>query len=248
MFNVARYGIGNPFAQNPFAQNPFVQLTGGVPLHPAAGGINPFFHAAGLGLINPLGIQPGVFSVHPQPWFGQINAQQPFQAPTGFGPTVSPLANPILAQLCGWYPGMSPINPNIGQSAGGQFGGPVPGGYGQTGFGGIGSTTQQPQLYNQGIVVDPTLAALCAQQLNPLAQQLPIRPFMNVGGINPIAGGQWIDPYSAALIQAQLVSQLAANPLYQLSRQVTGVPETGLPFGGLGQGLQQGFVNTPFGI
>jgi hypothetical protein len=97
---------------------------------------------------------------------------------------------------------------------------------------------------------------LAQQQWNPLAQQqLPIRPLIagQQGlGSQSVAPGfgptttQWADPYRA-FIEAQLISQLANNPLFQLQRAYGGVPELtgqGMPFAG--QQFNPLFSNVPF--
>ena len=61
---------------------------------------------------------------------------------------------------------------------------------------------------------------------------------------------QWADAYRA-FIEAQLISQLASNPLYQLQRAYGGVPEAtgqGMPFGAGQQGQQFNpfLANVPF--
>jgi hypothetical protein len=130
-----------------------------------------------------------------------------------------------------------------------------------------------PGPINPTIAGDP-IRSLFSQQVNPLAQQqLPIRPLISgqqqglgsqsfIPGIpqglgsQPFTPGiaspitQWADAYRA-FIEAQLISQLASNPLYQLQRAYGGVPEAtgqGMPFGTgqPGQQFNPFFSNVPF--
>ncbi|HSE98221.1 MAG TPA: hypothetical protein VLD57_08165, partial [Blastocatellia bacterium] len=142
--------------------------------------------------------------------------------------------------------------------------------WGGASLSGLGLQAQQPLggvnphilaqvLANPAIAGDPIVGALVSQQLNPFAyQQPPIRSLIGpqqqipfqlgaAGGFGQVAG-QGIDPYSA-LVQAQLMSQFAANPYQHMLRTFTGSPwaigaglshltgqvppfaQTGLPFG-----------------
>jgi len=121
-----------------------------------------------------------------------------------------------------------------------------PGGFGQ----------QHPILSALAQQSGDPIASQWSQQQNPLyQQQLPIRPL--IGGQQGIGSQTWtpgmsptaqpVDPYRT-FVEAQLISQLVNNPLYQLQRAFAGVPETGgmgMPFG-MGQQFNPPFANAPF--
>jgi hypothetical protein len=187
-----------------------------------------------------------------QPGFGSIN---PLISQLGAG--VTPTINPLAAQLAtNWPLSTHPSHQGLG------------GRIGATGFDprfAFGTTGQQfgygapnvaPGFINPNIVGDP-ISSLVSQQLNPLTQQqLPIRPLIGgqqgfgtqqqiPGFASPIT--QWADPYRA-FIEAQLISQLATNPLYQLQQAYGGVPQMtgfGVPFAA-GQQFNPLWGNVPF--
>jgi hypothetical protein len=212
--------------------------------------------------------------------FGQYNPLAQFAAGIAPGINRSDVQmtgqyNPLLSQIAG---GVTGINP-LGVPTTAQYGIDPRVTFGGTGqqFG-FTDPNVASGLNNPGIAGDP-IALLMSQQLNPLVhQQLPIRSLIdtpqnagfqqNVPGIGfPVT--QWpvaqpiahLDPYRA-FIEAQLISQLAANPLYQLQHQVQprfqqgfqqglqqgyGVPETtGLGVPGVGQQFNPLYGTVPF--
>jgi hypothetical protein len=238
MFQRQPFGSVNPFQSwpgvNPFFQqvagaNPFYQQPVGVHplLHQLYGGINPLQQIAGQ--INPLQQFAGQLPFNPllgmNPLLSQMTGAQPLGLTPGFGiPTFG--ANPLGIPTSPFGIQAGPFGqPAFGQPA---FGQPAFGqqGFGQQGFGpqgGYGVGPVNPYLGPIGginpLQVDPTAALMIAQQQNPVSQYFPIRPLVGqhpleqFQGIpaNPIAG-PGVDPY-AALISAQILSQLAANPL-----------------------------------
>jgi hypothetical protein len=214
---------------------------------PQIGGFNPLGTGASVGQ-QLGGSVPTPYAFSQGTGFGQIN---PFAAQVSGG--VTPGINPMTAQLgTNW-----PVSPLSQQGIGGRTGayGIDPRyafGTGQQ-FGGT-----DPNLIpglNPTFPGDP-ISALLSQQWNQLSQQqLPIRPLIGGQqgfGSQSFAPGlaspttQWADPYRAFL-EAQVISQLANNPLYQLQRAYGGVPEltgSGVPFGG--QQFNPLFANLPF--
>ncbi|HWP42593.1 MAG TPA: hypothetical protein VNO14_05120 [Blastocatellia bacterium] len=170
-----------------------------------------------------------MFNVARQP-FGNpfIN---PFLSMTGLGGI-----NPLLSQVGGF--GINPlaaINPLVAAQLAGSVNPYL-----------AAQTYTHPQ-----VIGDPVTQAV-------LAQQPPIRsltggthmgvPQQHIPGLTPQVGTPWIDPVTA-LVQAQLISQLANNPLWQLSRGFGGM-ETGgfgLPFG-IGQQFANPLTHFPFGV
>ena len=278
MINLARQGFVNPFVSAVGAsfQPGAVGSVGRCPvcgnavavsgtIQPQATGLNP------LGIGATLGQQMGGFA--PQTTgFGQINplsAQFTSGVPQAINPFVgqtNPLAaqftsgvpqtiNPLVAQFASNWPGQLTHQGLAGR--GGTYGTDPRFAFGTAGqqFG-YNDPNLVPGLINPAIAGDP-IGLLFSQYVNPLAQQqLPIRPLIggqqglgsqsSVPGIaSPIT--QWADQYRA-FIEAQLISQLANNPLYQLQRAYGGVPEVtglGMPFGA-GQQFNSLFANVPF--
>jgi len=222
--------------------------------------IGPFPQGSGLGILNPQASQMSGYSGIPfagvqTPGFGTTNP--PFTPQIGAG--LSPLTNPLVAaQVAANNPAL--LSYLVQQSGGVEFAGqPLQGATGQwgassgVGFGPLGQQSQgavNPNilaqvLANPAIVSDPVVGPLVAQQLNPWAQQqLPIRSLVGQQQFNPFqanapgaagsVAGQAIDPYTA-LVQAQLISQLAAGPYQHMLRSYAGSPwftAPGLPFTG----------------
>jgi hypothetical protein len=225
--------------------------------------VSQFSPGSNLGWVNPQAAQFGAYGVSPYggvqtPGFGAVN---PFLTPQ-LGGAISPITHPLIAaQLATTNPAL--LSYLVQQTGSGELAGQFPqgasGAWGASSGGGFSQPGQQPLgavnpnilaqvLANPAIASDPVVGPLIAQQLNPLAQQqLPIRPLIgqqqfnpfqatSPGGIGSLAG-QGIDPY-AALIQAQLLSQLAAGPYQQIFRPHavspwftgSGVPFTGQAF------------------
>jgi len=215
MLNFARPGFANPF-----------QFTGGPSFQPFGGGFpgafptgfghqtNPFVQIpfqAQFALSNPLAtIGAGFGGI--SPWIGQAMTNLPM----GINPIGVRFGNygfgnygidPRLALIAGQHAGFS--DPNV-----------VPYGIGAQSF------------------VDPIVSLLSQQhnQVNPLVasllqqQQPPIRSLIgNQQGSNlpsfvqtpSVSMGQWTDPYRA-ILETQLLSQIATNPLYQFQRPSEG--------------------------
>ena len=267
MINSARQGFVNPFlsaggasfqpgvassvGRGPVCGN---AVAVGSTIQPQTTGLNP------VGIGATLGQQMGGFASNPYAvpqttGFGQIN---PFAAqfPTG----VPQAINPFVAQFASNWPGSGQLSH---QWAGGQAGA-----YGSDPRSAFGTVGQQFGYTDPNLVpglVNPPITSLFSQQVNPLAQlaqqQLPIRPLIGgqqglgtqqpgpqsfiPGFASPIT--QWADAYRA-FIEAQLISQLTSNPLYQQQRAYGGVPEViglGMPFGA-GQQFNPLFSNIPF--
>jgi hypothetical protein len=192
----------------------------------------------------------------------QAGVPTPYAAQgTGFGQI-----NPLAAQFAGGaLPGINPMVPQSGanwpvlaylaqQGLGartGLFGDPrhAFGGGQQPGYA---DPTQIPGL-NPGVSGDPISSLLSQQWNQQTQQQLPIRPLIGGqqgSGFQPSVPGfglpttQFADPYRM-FIEAQLIAQLANNPLYQLQRAYGGVPEIpGMAFG-VGQQFSPFFGNVP---
>lgn len=261
MINLARQAFANPFqptmgssfqpgAVGSLGRCPFCgnAVAVGSTIQPQTG-----FSPGGLGATfgqQVGGSVPTPYGVSQGTGFGQIN---PLAAQFAAG--VTPGVNPMAAQLGANWPvptqlshqgvggltGAYGIDPRIAYGVGRQFG--------------YGDPNVVPGL-NPTIAGDP-IASLLSQQLNQLAQQqLPIRPLIGgqqgLGAQSSIPGigsptPQWTDPYRA-FIEAQLISQLANNPLYQLLRAYGGGPEVpgqGIPFGAQQQ-FNPSFANVPF--
>lgn len=261
MFNLARQAYANPFlsAVGAFNQPGLVSSVGRCPtcgnavtiegtigtIQPPNLGQNP------LGVGTTIGQQMGGFAPIPfaysQPGLGPIN---PLASQLTAG--IAPMINPLPAQV-----GQSwPLSTHLAhQGLGGRIGaaGVDPrSAFGQQfGF----TPNVAPGFINPNIAVDP-ISSLVSQQVNPLTQQqLPIRPLIGgqqgfgqqqvPGFASPIT--QWTDPYRA-FIEAQLISQLATNPLYQLQQAYGGVPQVtgfGMPFA-VGQQFNPLWGNVPF--
>lgn|SRR5262245_19629213 len=255
MFNVARQAFGNPFQSTagsllqpgavgsvgrcPFCGNT-IAVGGASQLHT---GFNPI----GIGA---LGQQPGIsvpvpYSFSQGAGLGQINPLA-----TQFGQGVPPTLQPMGTPGTGWQ-GLGTL---AQQGIGGRTGA-----YGMDPRFAIGQQFGHvdPSVltgWNPTIGSDP-ISSLFSQQVNPLVQQqLPIRPLIGAqqqglgfqtSGVPGFATThQWQDPYRE-LIEAQLISQLANNPFYQLQRAYGGVPElSNLPFAG--QQFHPPFANVPF--
>jgi hypothetical protein len=262
MFGRQNVGTINPFQQfgaiNPF--QPAATLSArcpacGAPVsqfqHPV-GGVSPFSTgAAGLGGINPLLAQAALYSANP------------FATTQGLSGQISPFAsqqqggavNPLLLSQLYQQAGGSEFGGQVGGGISGQWpGASIPGAgvYGQQAGGGVNPHILSQLLANPAKASDPVAGALIAQQLHAsTVQQPPIRslisplqsqPFQTGSpvGLGSIVG-QGLDP-STAFIQAQLMSQLAANPFQQMLRPYANVPW------GIGGGLSPfaGQV-SPFG-
>jgi hypothetical protein len=255
MINLARQGFSNPFqsavgsslqpgavgsvGRCPFCGN---AVAIGSTIQPQSAGFNPVGFGASLG--QHAGSVPTPYAASQGTGFGQINPLA-----SQFTGGVTPGINPMTTQLGTNWPGSAHlsqqgvggrIDPRYAFGAGQQFG------Y---------SDPNVVSGLNPTISTDP-IASLLSQQWNQLAQQqLPIRPLIGgqqgLGSQSFVPGfpsptTQWADPYRA-FIEAQLISQLANNPLYQLQRAYGGVPEMsglGVPFGG--QQFNPLFANVPF--
>ena len=258
MFNLARQAFSNPFLSSVGSSlQPGVSVgrcpccgntVAVAPIQPQSVGFHP------LGVGGTLGQQMGGFGQSPFAGsqagnFGQINPLTS-QLPIGSPQTINPLAQqvatnwPVSAlsqQAGGSRVGGFGVDPRFG-SAGQQFGFNDP----NAGSG-----------LNQSIGGDPISSLIQQHQLNQLAQQqqqLPIRSLIGgqqgLGSQSFVPGlgsqiNQWADPYRS-LIEAQLISQLTNNPLYQLQRAYN-TPEGGFgtPFGA-GQQFNPFFANVPF--
>jgi hypothetical protein len=259
MINLARQAFSNPFqtAGGSSFQPGAIGSAGRCPLCGNAVGIGSTIQPQTTGF-NPIGVGsslgqqfggsvPTPYAVAQGAGFGQINplsAQFSGGALPGINPLLSqPGTNwPVLAHLAqqgvGGRTGAYGIDPRS------AFGWGQPLGY---------TDPSQVQVLNPGIAGDP-ISSLLSQQWNQLAQQqLPIRPLIGaqqgLGFQSPVPGfgsptSQFADPYKM-FIEAQLISQLANNPFYQLQRAY-GVPEgMGMPFGA-GQQFNPLFGNVPF--
>jgi hypothetical protein len=270
----------------PFGYLPMTQLAQYDPLAQVGAGIVPGISPLGIGqAVNPLTSQFGQYN----PLLSQIGAGfNPVTSQFGqVGQNASqsggytPAINPFFAQSTTNWPGAQYTQPNYSQQAvGGRIGA-----YGVdprvTGAGvgqqfGYTDPNVILGLLNTALAGDPfgqqQVNPFGQQQVNPFGQQqLPIRPLINspqMGGFQSSVPGiaqgtQWpaaqVDPYRA-FIEAQLISQLATNPLYQLQHQLQphfqqgfqpgfgGGPETiglGTPFG-TGQQFNPLYGNVPF--
>lgn len=255
MINFARQGFANPFLSAVGAS--FQPGVAGSVRCPYCGNAVTIAGSVGAGL-NPLGVgstgqQTGGFV--PSPYGGYQTPGLGMTNPLAlqFGTSVPPNVNPLAAQFTTTWPipthlanpalsrvGAYGIDPRIALGGiGQQFGGIDPN---------VGSV-----FAGSPIAGDPISSLLAQQAL--AQQQLPIRPLISskqgigTGQLTPgFSSGvnQWVDPYRA-FIEAQLVSQMAANPLYQLTRGYAGVPETagiGMPF--TGQQFNPLLGNVPF--
>jgi hypothetical protein len=227
----------NPFFQQVAGASPFYQQpVGAHPLWQLFGGINPLQQIAGQ--INPLQQFAGQLPFSPvtgmNPLLSQMTGAQPLGLGPGFGiPALG--ANPLGIPSAPFGIQSGPFGqPAFGQPPFGQpaFGQPAFGQspFGQPAFGhqgGYGAGPVNPYLGPIGginpLQVDPTAALMIAQhiaqQQNPASQYFPIRPLLGQNPLEQIQGisagpipGQVADPY-AALIHAQIVSQLATHPL-----------------------------------
>jgi hypothetical protein len=262
MINLPRQAFANPFQSvggSTFQQGavgsvgrcPFcgTAVSVGSTIQPQTAGFNPLGIGASLGQ-QLGGSVPTPYSVSQGTGFGQIN---PFASQS------TPGINPMNPQLGTNWAGAAPLSQ---QGVGGRTGA-----YGIDPRFAFGTGPQQFGYTDPNLVpgLNPTIAPdpiglLLSQQWNQLAQQqqqqLPIRPL--IGGQQALGyqqsmlpgfaspATQWADPYRA-FVEAQLISQLANNPLYHLQRAYGGVPElTGLavPFGG--QQFNPLFANVPF--
>jgi hypothetical protein len=271
MINLARQAFANPFvsASGTSFQPGVVNSVGRCPycgnavaiastIEPQGAGLNPLNVGANLGQ-QMGGPVPNPYAVSQTAGFGQTNPLWS-QFTTG----VPQAINPFVAQLASNWPGSGHpsyqqtgrvgaygADPRIAFGTGQQFGYHDP---------------NLAQGFNNP-TIDP-ISSLFSQQVHPLAQQqqLPIRPLMGgQQGLGSQLGGQqglgsqsfipgfaspntqWTDLYRA-FIEAQLISQIASNPFYQLQRAYGGIPEVtglGMPFGA-GQQLNPFFANVPF--
>lgn len=257
MINLARQAFSNPFQStvgSPFQSGP-VGSAGRCPFCGNAVGVSSMTQPQ-IGGFSPVGI--GVSLGHQLG--GSVPAPYAFAQGTGFG-QINPFAahvsgggiNPITSQ-----PGTNwPVSQLSQQGIGGRTGA-----YGIDPRSAFGTGQQFGYDPNQVSGLNPTfggdpITALLAQQINPLTQQqLPIRSLIGGQqgwGSQSLVPGfaspatQWADPYRA-FVEAQLIAQLANNPLYQLQRAYGGgVPELtgqGVLFGG--QQFNPLFANLPF--
>ena len=259
MFNLARQAFANPFQSvggSSFQQGAVgsvgrcplcgTAVAAGSTIQPQTAGFNPVGIGANLG----------------QQLAGSVPTPYAFSQGTGFAPI-----NPLASQSTS---GINPMNPQLGTNWPGAAQLSQQGVGGRTGAYGIdprfafGAGPQQFGYTDPNVVpgLNPTIAQdpialLLSQQWNQLAQQqLPIRPL--IGGQQGLGyqqstlpgfgspATQWADPYRA-FVEAQLISQLANNPLYHLQRAYGGAPELtglGMPFGG--QQFNPLFTNVPF--
>jgi hypothetical protein len=245
MINLARQALSNPLlsamgatsfqpgvvgavGRCPYCGN---AVAAGTTIQPQTTGLNPQAVGAGFGQ-QMGGFVPNPYAVPQATGVGQIN---PFASQ--FGQLSHHGAG---GQAGGFGVGGYSIDPRFASSAGSQ----------QFGY------TDPTQAWINPAIAGNPINTLFSQQQNPLGQQqLPIRPLIGgqqglgsqsfVPGIaSPIA--QWADPYRA-FIEAQLISQLAGNPLYQLQRAYGGVPDvTGFGVSGTGQQFNPLFANLPF--
>jgi hypothetical protein len=262
MINLARQAFSNPFQTvgSSFQPGAFGSV-GRCPLCGNAVAIGGTLQSQTAGF-NPVGIGgtggqqvggpvPTPYAISQGTGFGQINplAAQFGGINAGINPMVAQLGNwPVSAHLShqgvGGRTGAYGIDPRYAFGTGQQFGLPDP---------------NVVAGLNPSIGGDP-ISSLLSQQWNPLAQQqlqqqLPIRPLIagqqGLGSQSFVPGfaspaTQWADPYRA-FIEAQLISQLANNPLYQLQRAYGGVPEfTGLGMPFAGQQFNPLLSNVPF--
>jgi hypothetical protein len=262
MINLARQAFANPFlpAVGASFQPGQVSSIGtcpccgntvavASPIQPQTAGLNPLNIGQNLGQ-QIGGLVPNPYAVSQTTGFGQINPLS-YQ----FTPGVPQAINPFVAQLASNWAGNLPH-----QGVDRRFG--VYGADPRFGFGtpqqlGYNDPTAVPASINPAFTGDP-IGSLYAQHVNPLAQQqLPIRPL--IGGQQGLGSQsqsfipgfaspttQWADPIRM-LIEAQLISQIASNPFYQLQRAYGGVPDAtgqGMPFAG--QQLNPLFANVPF--
>jgi hypothetical protein len=229
----------NPFFQQAAGANPFLQqLVGSNPLLNLYGGINPLQQIAGQ--ISPLQQIAGQISP-----FHQFAGQPPFSPLLGMNPLISQMtgaqqlgltpgfgtptfgAGPLGIPTFGAGPLGVPTAPwGVPTAPWGVQAGP----FGHQGIhgGAYGVGPVNPYAahfgYSGGInplSVDPTAALMLAQQSNPVSQYFPVRPLIGQNPLEQFQGisaghipGPVIDPY-AALINAQICSQLGTNPLLQ---------------------------------
>lgn len=267
MINLARQALSNPFlsavgaasfqpggvsavSRCPYCGN---AVAAGTSSQHQTAGWNPQAVAAGFGP-QMGGFVPNPYAVPQATGLGQIN----------------PLASQFAA---GGVPSINPFGTQLGQNwnvssqLSHQGGGGQAGGFGIAGYSidprfALGAGGQQfgypdptQGLVNPAIAGSP-INSLLSQQQNPLGQQqLPIRPLIGgqqglgsqsfvPGAAPPIA--QWADPYRA-FFEAQLISQIVGNPLYQFQRAYGGVPDvTGFGMSGPGQQFNPLFANVPF--
>jgi len=255
MINLARQAFTNPFLSTTGAsfQPGVVNSVGrcpccgnavaiASPIQPQSSGINP------LGFGGTPGQQMGGFASIP--YAGSqtagFNQNNPFLSQLTMGSS-QPI-NPLSAQLGTNWPLAAISHQGVGR-LGAQGIDP------RLAFGGIGQQfgSHDPSVVpglNQAIAGDP-ISSLFTQQLNPLAQQLPIRSLGGVQqgfGSQPYTQGlgspaaQWNDPYRS-FIEAQWISQLANHPLYQLQQAYSTVPGTQF---GVGQQFNPFASNVPF--
>lgn len=258
MFNLARQAFVNPF-QSAVGSSFQPGAVGSASRCPLCG------NAVGIGsTIQPQGFNPlGTGASFGQQAGGSVPTPYAIAQGAGFGQI-----NPLAAQLTGGaFPGSNPMLSQPGTNW------PVPAHLAQQGVGGrTGAYGIDPRYaFGQGqqfghgdpnqVGLNPTIGgdpigSLLSQQWNQLAQQqLPIRPLIGaqqgLGFQSPVPGfgspTQFVDPYRM-FIEAQLISQLANNPLYQLQRAYGGVPEVtglGMPFGA-GQQFNPLFGTVPY--
>jgi hypothetical protein len=263
MINLARQAFSNPFLSSVGSSfQPGVVSSVGrcpccgntvavaSPIQPQSLGFQP------LGVGGTLGQQMGGFAQNPfagsqAASYGQIN---PLASQLTMGSS-QPI-NPLAQQLATNWPVSAIPHQGIGSRLG-SFGVDP-----RFAFGSVGQQFgyNDPNVVsglNQPIGGDPISSLVQQHQLNQLAQQqqqLPIRSLIGgqqgfgsqsfVPGLgSPI--NQWADPIRS-LIEAQLISQLTTNPLYQLQRAYN-TPEGGfgIPFGA-GQQFNPFFANVPF--
>ena len=275
MINLARQAFDNPFlsavgvsSQPGVGRCPYCGNTVAVAstIQPQTAGLNPLGVGTNLGQ-QMGGFAPNQYAASQPTGFGQINPLAS-QFTTG----VPQAVNPFVAQPASNWPGHL-SHQGVGGRVGGYGSDPrFAFGAGGQQFG-YNDPNVAPGFINPTIAGDP-IRSLFSEQVNPLAQQqLPIRPLISgqqqglgaqsfIPGIQQGLGSQsftpgiaspitqWADAYRA-FIEAQLISQLASNPLYQLQRAYGGLPEAtgqGMPLGAGQQGQQFNpfLANVPF--
>ena len=247
---VPRQGFTNPFLQ--FAGNPYqvpsmFQGIQGVPPGSGFGLISPLMvnpytglNAAGFTAVNPLlasqigfGQVPTINPVGFAATYPTLNPYQSFQqgyGGSGFGQGFQ--VPPLTASSGQWE--AHHINPLAGVGNPTQSSNPFVA-LGAQAFPGV--TNQE--LWGNQTSIGPSIGDPFTgqMQLTPgFYQQLPVRPLITPQHFSsgqpglPIGAhsGLPIDPYSALLqaqfLQAQLISQLAANPFQQAVRGYSGAP------------------------
>jgi hypothetical protein len=198
----------NPFLQQLVGANPWLNVYGGInPLQQITGQISPFHQFAGQIPFSPLlGMNPLISQM--------TGAQQPGLTPEYCIPTLGAAA--VGVPTAPWGVQASPFQASPFQASPFAHPGIHAGGYG------VGPVNPYAQFGAiNPLSVDPTAALMLAQQSNPVSHYFPVRPLIGQNPWEQFQGisaghiaGPVIDPY-AALINAQICSQLGTNPLLQ---------------------------------